>query len=120
MSPSDRTVVVEAKGSLGKLSINNSKLAGHLKGFPYRQPTRLWLREDADTCYLDVLKVSTDSDIARAVTRIDAVITGGDYDAVVVAAGSATKFGKVDDAVADFHKEAGSTWEMIAVNIDLG
>jgi hypothetical protein len=117
VTPAGRTVVVEAKGAVGDLSINNSRLTSKIGGLRFLQPNRNWLITDARSRYLDVFLRSTDSDIQQATARLQRIIDRTDgYDAVIVAAAPRTSLGKVDDTLSQLHGDRGLTAEIITMN----
>ena len=113
----NRTVVVEAKGAVGDLSINNTRLKSQVVGQRRFQPSRDWLQADANNRYLDTLRTGN-SDVSEAAARLQRIIDGvDDYDAVVVAASPKASLGKVDDLIEELHGDPGVSAELITLAI---
>lgn len=120
VTPAGRTVVVEAKGAVGDLTINNSRLTSKMDGFGFRQPTRNWLEHDAGRRYLNVLASSTDPDVSKAADRLRRINADiDDFDAVVVAAAGRTSLGKIDDTLSQLHGDRTVTGEVITMNVTI-
>lgn len=119
VTPAGRTVVVEAKGAVGDLSINNTRLRSTVAGQPMRQPSSEWLRLNAGPRYMSILNSSTDPDVVLAADRLQDIIDRvSDYDAVVVAASPRASLGKVDDTLGALHANPDvASAEIVTLNI---
>ncbi len=120
VTPAGRTVVVEAKGAVNQLSINNTRLRSKVDGAPRRQPSRDWLTANAPARYLTTMSSSSTPEVLEAAGRLRAIIgSGADFDAVVVAASPRTSLGKLDDTLEELHADPGVTAEVLRLDIQL-
>ncbi len=121
VTPSGRTVVLEAKGS-GKdpLYVNNSLLDSPVAGVPQRQPTRDWLFPNAGPRYLNAMShEDAPADVREAARRLSRINNGtDDFDGIIVAAAPQARVGKVDDTLRQLHDD-GDTAEVITVDVTL-
>ena len=114
-----RPVVVEAKGAVHRLSLNNSRLSSTVGGQRLRQPTRDWIDNNAETRYLDVLHSSTDANVQQAADLIGDIRNNAGYDAIVVAASPSTRVGKIDDTLDELHQDPSVVAEVLRLDIAL-
>lgn len=117
VGPDGRTVIVDAKGSLESLTLDDRKLRSEVRLVGRQQLSRQWLTANAASRYLKGLSRSGDVGVAAAVARLADIVDGGaPYDAVIVGASPNTSIGELRLTIGAILKNSGGVVDVITTN----